>query len=253
MYILGMDYRYLGKDSPLVAQRKITYNFEWAESYGNEDMYYTGRTLFECAGGVIFGLEMTVSGKYISVSSGVAVINDIVKEVSSFNIGVKSNTSGYILLTFTETGYKYYCGNVSDLPSGYSYIILGSYTDTNGTVTVSESSRMKSTPILKSSITGTEEVAVGAHETKIVEIDHSSTGEFEIPGYITTTMSNGYYYGSVPLQSGYSYASNFITDVTQRENATPSTFRLEVTNTTSSPSTALITWVRSGIMRVNHT
>jgi hypothetical protein len=250
MYLLDMDHRYLGKDAPFVAFRKISYNFDWASTYLNRDMYYAGKTLCNVYGGVIFGMELSVSGVNITVSSGVAVINDVVREASSVTLGVKSNTSGYVLLTYTTGGYKYYCGNISDIPSNYGYIIIGSYSNSGGVTTVSEDSKQKSTPILKSSITGSTYVDLDAHETKILEIDHGSTGVFEIPGYVSVSLNNGNYYGAYP---GYSYASDFISAVAQNEYITPTTFRIEVTNSTASASRALITWQRSGIIRVNHT
>jgi len=243
-YLLSMDYSPLGKDAPLTALRKIRSSFSMAESYLNYDMAYMDSTLYELAGGVVFGMDVTASGLNITVSPGVAIINNVVVEDSGVSLGVNDNSSGYILLCYNNYGHKYHVGSLSNVPSDYSYIILATYTASNGSVQISYSSRNDATTLYNGSISGSLSEYVNPYETKIVEVDHEADGKVVIPGYITINVARDYY-------SGYYYTNNVTARVYKQETVTPTSFEIEIINTMGWGTTADISWVRTGIINTN--
>jgi len=245
MYLLDMDHSYLGPDSPLVALKHIRDSFNMAIGYLNDDMYYCDKTIQAIAGGVVFGLELSASGNDITVSSGVAIINDVVIEASDFSIGVSDNSSGYILLCYTQQGgYKYYCGPLSGVPDTYAYIVLATYVSSSGSVTFSYTERDDAVTMYNSSISGSLSRDLEPYETLITTVDHSAIASFPIPGYITVSVDSYFYHA-------YYYTGQFWVGVYGQENVTPTSFQVEIINNKAWPAHATVTWTRTGIMNAN--
>lgn len=234
--ILKMSYLPLGYDSPSVALAKIRANFSDIGDYIDNALEHLYNTTCKMAGGVVWGMELSANGLSIDISPGVVIIDDVIIETEAFSVGARRNTSGFVFLAFGSDGYKYHIGSADEIPPGYSYIILGSYSATGSSVSVSNSSRDDAIPIANRYASGSFTLYVAAHQTVIYTVEHDE--EFVIPGYITVSLSG-------------TYSSDFYAGVYGQENVTPTSFEVEVANTGDVGANIEVSWTRTGMMKSN--
>lgn len=141
-------------------------------------------SLYELFGsGVLDGMEASIgTGLSVDVTAGYALIG-IVVDYAGGTVSVEANQSDGKIY-FAQNGLFY-----TSPPSGVAYFEFCSYVSDASSVT-SVGSVTKVMPCRLTTITDTfTNVAVGATHTLDYLVDHSSLGEFVIPGFITVSVS----------------------------------------------------------------
>ena len=133
--------------------------------------------------GVLSGMAASVgSGLNIDVTSGYALVGHIVDYAGGTASVLASQTDAS--LYFAQDGNFY-----TAAPSGQPYFTFCTYSSDGSSVT-SVGTVAKVLPLSLVTITDTfENVRVDSSHTLDYEIDHSATATFQIPGFITVSVS----------------------------------------------------------------
>ena len=161
--------------------------------------------------GVLSGMAASVgSGLSVSVAAGYALAGHVV-DYAGGNVSVLANQTDANLY-FAQDGNFY-----TAAPAGKSYFTFCTYTS-NGSAVTAVGTTTKVMPLSLVTITGTfENILVSSTHTIDYEIDHSASGTFQIPGFITLSVTPSAAFTVVHVDMEEDTGSTFTARITRNE------------------------------------